>query len=860
MEINEDAFLIVGGIIQPEDPLMRLDVLSAINSFSRDVSNLKWFLDNLHGIQHEYTRGVFLGYISDHVHTSWTNIDPSIHEQLVQEFFTSIFEDENFMKPQFLYKIYQIQADMVFQFYPETMPTLFQEIVSKPKPHLYGFLDHLAISLHSNSSIIFRDIDGLKQHMLEDGSQMLLLETVFNDVEQGIEGSIQAVSSLVEWVDITILNSIEIVQRLFALVQQPATIDGGILCLLNFLKRPNSPDTLAEFISETEIAPTLEQVIAAGVTEKAALNICELIIVLVQPLIHTEVADLFLESAKALLEFDSTNVTSKIVPFLKEYVQNHTENSEAIANMALEKILAVIETHGADQDLALQSPLMLLKATALVASSLTEQMMTLSSELDPSENMDGCAAILAALVKAITDNDPQMEIVQMFREILEIEPEENNSYFIAISCYAKLASPFVKDPSNSEFAIELFKVGANAALAFADEISTVYHDYLQDTLMKIASSNPSGVFEIEGIADVICAFISSGQEKLLKIAITLSSQMSAEDRSELYSSCLSGFGEQLGSEDGVSNKTIRNVFDFIYGMNLEDCDAIKPMVGSFLAAAKTFPESNHSYLPIFVKAAVKTLGAESFELFWDSIGVLDWTVIGDVAEAAIGLEDNDVLLQIGEMLITKLHTVPLKVQSNTPVSDDELSYSDFHIKCALFFIRSGVYPLLNEEMQMSVIGEFSDIISNIVATYEVIGEILDFQDQVLTEKSIPIMMVNSAILAAILNSKEKEYDEKDRAATLLYKYLNFSRHQICICKDAYTKLVDDAYKGTGISPSLIVEYSEIASIEDDDLFKARSDAFVKDALKSYTIGAPQPPALSIPAPAESPEDDSEFLA
>ena len=222
--------------------------------------------------------------------------------------------------------------------------------------------------------------------------------------------------------------------------------------------------------------------------------------------------------------------------------------------------------------------------------------------------------------------------------------------------------------------------------------------------------------------------------------------------------------------------------------------------------------------------------------------------------------NGEVLLQIGEMLITKLHTVPLKVQSNTPTSDEELSYSDFHIKCALFFIRSGVYPLLDEGMQMQVIGEFSDIISNIVATYEVIGEILDFEDQVLTEKNIPIMMVNSAILATILCSKDKEYDERDRAAALLYKYLNFSRHQISICKDAYTNLVDDAYKGTVISPSLRVEYNEIASIEDGNLFKTRCDAFVKDALKTFKIGAPPPPILVIPETPDSIVDDNDFLA
>ena len=83
-----------------------------------------------------------------------------------------------------------------------------------------------------------RDIDGLKQHMLEDRSQLLLLETVLNDIEQNVPNSVQAIYHLVELVDISILNSAEIIQRLFNLIQQPQNVEYGILCFINFIQTP----------------------------------------------------------------------------------------------------------------------------------------------------------------------------------------------------------------------------------------------------------------------------------------------------------------------------------------------------------------------------------------------------------------------------------------------------------------------------------------------------------------------------------------------------------------------------------------------------------------------------------------------
>ena len=858
MEMNEELILIAGNIVQPEDPLAQFDAIQAVQRYMRDTSNFGWLLENLHTVEHQYSREIILSHIADHTHNNWGSIDSRFHEHLVQEFFTEIFRDENFTsQSQLLYKIYEIQADMVFQFYPETIPNLFQEIVLVPKQHFYGFLSHFRNSLYPNSSIMRRDIDGIKQTMLDDGSQMLLLETVLKDIEAGVPDAIQAISSLVEWIDISILNSMEIVQKLFSIIQMPGCVEDGLLCFINFFKRPNSPETLAEFISSTDIASALEQILSGEISQKAALNAAELINVMVGPLVQTEIADQFLDSAKFLFQYNDIYVTQKIRPFLAEYVLSHTDSVEDISNLSLEKILAVIEAKQADQDLAMQDPLMLLKASAIVArsisSSLTEQIMTLSSQLDPAENMPGCATLLAALVKSVTNTDPQVEIVQMFRGLLEIDAEIDSSYFIAISCYCKLASPYIKDPANREFAIELFRVGANLAINYDAEINTQYHDYLLDTLTKITNNDPEGVFEIDGINDIICSFISSGQDKLRKMASTLSSKLPPDDRVELYSACLTAFSEQIGELEKPSTTTIHPIFDFIYGMNLTDCDAFKPYLKEFFAATKAIPDQDHTtYLPMYVKAVVRTLGIDGFELFWESLGNLDWSVLGEIADAAIGLENPEDLVRVFDLLIRQIHTLPLK--SDKLNQDDDLSFSDFHIKCAQFFMRSGVYQLLNEEGQNEVIGEFSDIISNLEASYSIICEIIDFQDQILTERNIPIMMVNSAILAYIFSKKEKDYNERAQAEELLYKYLNFSRHQIAINREAYVSMVDNAYKDSSISTSIRVEYSEIALIEDDDEFQAKAHEFVEAILQSYKKGKPGAP----PPRRQESDDDTPF--
>ncbi|EAY19504.1 hypothetical protein TVAG_136350 [Trichomonas vaginalis G3] len=831
--MSEELLLIYGKKLNVDDMDTQMEVFFFVPNFISNAANLGWFLENLHSFKHQYTREVSLGYITHFIHGSWNMINPNLHDDIIAEFFIKIFEDPNFMQPSFLTKTYDTQADLVHQFYPEILPNIFNEIVKSPKNHLYGFLSAWKYSLYSNSSVFVRNNDAILQKMLEDGSQMLLVETVIKDLESGIDGSSKAFSTLVEWIDSSVLGCLSILGDIMALFQIPEATDSAIMSLTNYMKRPDSLDAIVDFVNSSQIATILGEILTSDCSELKMMHICELINVMVTPIVETDEAEQFLEIAK-LLFLQNVKISNLITDFIRLFAKSHPDYVDVIANATLEKLLEIIQSDRPDKDLEMQSPLKLLKSLSLTTSNLQQEFITLSSGISPSENIDGCAALLACLTD-IVPNEP--EIVAMFNGLLEIESNIESPYVIALGCYAKMAIPFIRKPENIDFTLQLFEKCAQTVIMLEEANATHIDDYLFKVISIVCKLYPQGVFNIENFEQIIFAFVISGRAVLLDAARSVSNQLPPDSRVIVFSACANHFAEIFSDLTKLQNDSITPIFDFIAGMNLSDCDqSVYKLLANFISAVKEIPDQNKLYLSSYAKAAVHVLGTDGFPLFWDMLGMIDWEVFASIADAAVSLSNQDDIKTIGHLIISKLTTVPTGNESPIHSSDNQDMYKQFHISASLFFIKSNCFHLLEEDDQKAIICLFSDVVSRYVADYSVISEIITFENSILTPENYDLMVVSSATVARIISPEPKEADEREMAADLLRKYFAFSRHLALIDRQLFVDGASGACQGSSSCQPKRQEYAEIACIEDENEFNTRVEQFISEAMETFVLG------------------------
>lgn len=831
MEMSEELLLIYGKKMNCDNLDVQMEVFFFVPAFLNNVNNLDWFLNNLHGFKHPYSREISLGYVTQFIHGSWNMINPALHEQIVTEFFTNIFNDPNYMLPAFLPKIYDTQADLVHVFYPDVIPNIFQEIVKYPKEHLYGFLNAWKYSLYQNSSVFIRNHDLILQKMLEDGSQMLLIQTVIGDLDKNVSGSTKAFATLVEWMDSSVLSCLSILSGIMSLFQIPSAIDYGIMSLTNYMKRPDSIDAIADFLNSSQIVGIINNIISNSCSEQTAMYICDLLNAMVLPIIHTDEAIQFFDIAKVLF-LSSVKISNKISDFLEVFARTHPESAGDIANATLEKLLEIIKSERPDKDLEMVNPLKLLKS--ITTENLAQDFITLSSQISPSENIEGCAAILACITDIINN---QPEIVTMFNAILDLDASTESPYVIALGCYAKISIPFIRQANNIEFALNLFNRCAQTVILLHQESVSHIDDHLLKVISIVCKLYPEAVFNIEGFEDFIVAFITSGKALLLEAARSVSNQLPVEARNEIFVACANHFGEIFGDLTTLNNDSITPIFDFIAGMNLDSCDqAVYATLAEFITAAKSLPDANKLYLSPYARAAVHVMGTEGFPLFWDMIGVLDWEVFASVAEAAVNLSNPEDIATIGRIIISKLTTVPTGNELPIHSSDSCEMFKQFHTSAALFFIRSNCFNLLEDGEKQQVICLFSDVLARFDATYAVVAEIITFENTILSPENYQLMVVSSATVAYILSPEQKEFDERNSAADLLRKYFAFSRHLAMIDRSLFLDCTSGACQGSVLRPAKRQEYSDIVCIEDDAEFAARVEAFIAEAMETFVVG------------------------
>lgn len=834
-KLSEEFLLIAGNIIQVEDDMLKFDAIFEVHRLMVHQDIFLWFLQRLHEFEHPYTRGIAIGKIADIIHTSWNNISPELYDQISEEFFNSIFTDPNYDRPDLRLKIYQIEADIIHQFYPERWPTFFSEIVQVPKPRLYGFLAQFNISMYSNASIMFRDNSKLQQSMLTDGSQLLLLQTVLNDTANNEPGAATAISNLVEWIDQSIIYNLGVIQTFFNLLDEEDTCEEAILCILNFIKREHPVDQLSDFIEETGIAERLLTIVQQPVSVSVSKNIAEI----VEHFASLDLGEPFYEIGKILFMSENVEVNGKATEYIRAYAAEHEESIEEIAELSLTKILQVIENPTAEQDILIKKPLSILTSLAAAGASLSDNLLSIAKEVDYEENMAGCAAIIAALMLFFQDSkdiDSLISVVNTFEHLLEIPPPYNFSHLSAISNYATLSKPLLNKPECTDFAISLFeqcvRVASNYDLALGNEnIENIFQ-----AINLIAKYHTENVLQLDEIAQILNCFIESKDRILLQTANFIISALDESERAEKYEECLNYFLECIQEDAENSNKNCFSpIFEFIGEMNLSDCDALIPEVTEFFEQTNEIIAADRSAYALYVRSSVKILGTDAFRFFWDSIKSIEWEAFTAIAEASLTIDDQEEILIITNVLLEKIRTVPLSQQKNRPRNNESLMAEEMYIACVRFFMRSGVFPLLDNNGQHSVIRAINDVISTLMPSYELMTEIIVFMDTIITPENLELTLVHSNLLTLMLSPRKKPSADREACKALTEVYIDFSHKQAMMNPAVFVNSADRAYTGQ-LPTTMRMDYFVTVATEDPVEYEQKKAQLIELILASYDLG------------------------
>lgn len=838
MQINEEIILIASRKIPENENVTLLDALTILGEFQQTDLSFLWFLENLHKFQHNATREVAIGEIEKKLNDTWMSVNPNLYSSLIAEFMENIFLDKNFCTNAFLYKIYNIQALIIQQLYPSFHPDFFHTLIKYPKDRFYGFLRAFNHSMEQNSSIMLKDPERIKSATLENGSQQLLVQTILNDISNGVEGSYSALGTIVEWIDQDLITSSGIIGILFQHLNSLKLADDGLISLKNYLKRNHPLDILADFIRSTPIIQALTNLVNSDISNITSKNICELLKVLVLPLIDTPLAINFLEIENTLFMKPWFNVCADAADFLGKFFDFHREFAENIVDSCLTKLTETIKTPSPEQDLVLKKVISVVTSLSQKELTLSTILLEIASQIDPVQNPEGCATILTAISEVDFSNDSTEHLIQvlnLFRPLLSVRLPIKSVHFIAIANYSKLMIPIILKNNYVESALELFKTCSLVALNVSLDTREITTEYLLNSLMEISKNFSKRILSIDGIIDIVVELIKSKIPELLLTASHVLYVSNAQIREEIYISSLKQFLEVISDAKLSTNiKLLKAQYCFISNMNFLDINSdFNSILKDFFSNVKEYVNKN-TYSN-YVNASIKTLGVDSFQFFWDDLKYLDKKVYIAIAKVAQLLEKVEDRCHVALLLLDYSHSISLSEYRSRSRSDDEITNELFYSACLEFFIKSDVFHHLEFERQKEILFLVGETVSKTILSYELIIDVTLFLNCAANEQTLPFMLFLCKNLGLIFSHRPKPKKDIEKAKEFLHRILCLSRKQLKINPNLFFRTTEKSYRGSQISAALRLEYIRCASCESDEEFERRAAALENEMLKTYTI-------------------------
>ena len=752
---------------QKDDIDMSLAAHVSLEKAKNSYQSFEWCLANLHDLQTKKGREFAINTIYRFINSNWYQIPESIYPRIIEELFTNIWKDENYQDKEYHPIIYETQNRAIFFLYPKYWSDFFDFLLNLPKPNLYGFLSSFNYSILTSASPLRRNIDEFKNNCLNDGSQAKILQTVVNDVLNGVEGAESSLISTVEWVSFSLLKDSDLIALFAQLVSQSCTCSTGLQIFITIFHRPIGQDVLYELVTQLQLDEIIQQIVTNCEGNTEIIVLCsELLFSSFSKLVSSEIPSLFdlisnvTEISMNLFMFPDKNSTSTNKSLLLCIFNTYPMLIPDYLPKMIEKILSSISLNSEDSYYITQASLNLFFIAVKTSGvDIVPHLFSLAEGLNPNENISEFATLLASLNELLPNpeddgsvNELLQPLAELFSPLLTIQPPYCAPHFVAMTNYLQIIQPIVGN-IDPEIRSQIFVKCIELIMCKECEITVPNdRDKLIESIFEICSQNPEFFVTIPGLKEMIPDFIQSEDPYLIKSAALISSTYDPEERYQLYSQALEFFADYLKlsiapqqekSEKSKLmemftsfNSNVRNVLYFLILAKTDDLESLKPILMTFFSTLykekyhEVF-DDNQSSFTLFCNAAVKHLGFYSFEIFWGtSKFITEYENAAVIVNASIDLAENatydDNLKQVFQLINNVVDHI-YSSKKSMKRSYEEMQMKEFCRASADFLML--IMPKMNQEENGA---DFTTSISILVS--------------MLTSKNLDNSMMNKVIL------------------------------------------------------------------------------------------------------------------
>lgn len=719
------------------------DALNALTTLKKanDYPSFEWCLKNLHNFQTNEGRVFAIQNIYDFVSSSWHQIPESIYPLFIEELFTKIWQDPNFQDKSYHITIFKTQNLAIYGLYPKYWPNFFDFLLDSPKPILYGFLSSFNYSVYDRASTSRRNIVGLLNSCLKDGSQVKILQVVINDVLNRVENASKSLISTVEWVDLSLLLNSDLISLFIQLLSQSDTCKTGLNIFISIFHRPLAQDFLYELVNGLQLTNIIHQIVAGSEGDKEIIILCsQLLFTAYSKLVSSQLSSLFelisnvAELSMNLFMFPIEKSTTFNYRLLMSIFTYYPLFSTRYFPMLITKISSSIALNSEDADSITQTSLKLFFNSANTSGiDVIPHLISLSSGLNPNENIVETATLLAALKMVFfTQNEKENNLTasfaQMFSPLLSVQPPFLPAHFVAMSNYLQLIQPMLHefDPNfRAQFFIKCIEL-----VMTKECINSAKSDRnnLLEGIYEVCKANPELISAIPNVKEMLPSFVQTGEISLIKSASLIVSTLTAEERFQFYSQILQFFAVYLNFSTVNQTEKVpesSNYYDqFIISYDsrtlsvlhfwiLAKCDdliQLKPALIEFFTIfynEKNDIVNTEELFHYFCEASVKALGTDAFPIFWNTSNYMnDFECATIIIRASFDLLKNPPFDEKVSLIFQLMNNVfGLKNHSSRimMMSDEVIQKNDFYETSAKFLLM--IIPNLQQnsnELPLSI--------------------------------------------------------------------------------------------------------------------------------------------------------------
>ena len=611
-DITEELLLIYQDRKSSTVKINEDDSLFLISRVSKFLSSLESFyfdLEHLPEIENERLREFLIANLHKHILHDYVAISiqsdyPAVKEALLNILFEAIPGDERFTSNKaIMVAVSKTQASLIINLYKEDMDASGELILnicqySPSRELIYDLIEQLSSFIIDKPSVIAYDFPAIIQHMALDGSQNCLLQVVINGVKDCEIRSIEALSSLMMWVDINLLNSIDCLNMINSLLQEENKFvkKAAFMCLKSFFTRENEPADLKQLAIDFKlIDQCLSFVSLEESDDKDLLIISQLLNVMYDALPNDgDLVPGFFKIGGTLSVMICLNtwneIQKEIFVFLNKFLVDHPENAEEVVEIGLKNCKSICEIVPQDYDILFTNALKLIQIGLKVIPDEPRTVINIIQPLlqqihDKNDTQQAAVALSGISNFNFVTDDDRVFLCELFQPLLTIDNEEELktlAHAIAVNSFITIATKFYYqigdegiEPSRQAFMALISILHINSSW------DTEYGEKAVKTLQRLLRANiepiVSILVETEKIQQVVSELLSVGKSPYNELLSTIFNSLPIEIKGDIITIIMTKLSEFLEStipdiknERSEFNDYVNNMeqsLDFIRNLN-----------------------------------------------------------------------------------------------------------------------------------------------------------------------------------------------------------------------------------------------------------------------------------------------------